>query len=140
MHCAPARRSTKYFSFANILGILLEVVFNDFGRTFRGAIGVLAELFARAALAQEIPQAVELDVDLVEPAAVIAAQPRTFVEKGVLLGDERLNVLVDLLIVHFPTLPVKEVHATIRSATGVTGAHERDGARPACRSGEEQPR
>lgn len=81
-------------------------MFDDFGRALvRRSIRILGEFFTRPALPQEIPQAVELNVDFVEPAPVLGADATAFVEKRMLLGNERLNGLMELLIVHRASLP-----------------------------------
>lgn len=78
---------------------------DDGGRAFRSVVGILTEFFPRPPLTQKIPDPVELHVDLVEPAPIVGIQTRTFVEERVLFGDERFDVLVQLLVVHATSLP-----------------------------------
>ena len=59
-----------------------------------GALGVLAGAAARAPLAQQIPVAVELDLDLLQPRVAGGIEPLLLppaIEKLVLLLDERLD-------------------------------------------------
>ena len=61
-------------------------------------VGVAAGVGAGTAAAQQVPVAIELDLDLGEPPAVaLAAVPaRLVLPELVLLGDERLDVRVNV--------------------------------------------
>jgi hypothetical protein len=85
---------------------LLQIRLDDFGRSLVRTFGILAELLARAPLPQKIPQPVELNIDVIEPAAIVDRQRAAFVEERVLLGHERLDMLMKLLVVHPLSIPV----------------------------------
>jgi hypothetical protein len=86
---------------------LLQIPLDDVGRTFGGARGILAELLTRMPLTQQVPQAVELHVHVVQATLVVGAESRTFVEKRMLLGNECFDMLMKLLIGHVGSLPAK---------------------------------
>ena len=77
-----------------------------------GVLGIRAGIAQRAPLAQQIPTAVELDLDCAQPVLVILETIRVVavgllaVAELMLLGDEPLDPLLKLLIVHEPTLPI----------------------------------
>jgi hypothetical protein len=80
---------------------------HDFFAAHVSNVGVLSRIAARSPLAQKIPVLVEPYGDLVEALAVVFGQPREIavLEEPVLLGDEGLNMLVYLRIVHGRNLP-----------------------------------
>lgn len=84
---------------------LLQVLFNQFGRTLARQIRILTELLTGAALPQKIPQPIELAVHVIEPAAIAGAKRVALIEQRVFFGDELFDVLVQFLIVHGVSLP-----------------------------------
>jgi hypothetical protein len=85
-------------------------VFYRFGVAEVGGFGVLAGIDAGAALAQEVPELIELDFDGFEPLAIFF---RHFVavalaEKAVLFGNEFFDVRVNLRVGHGASLPFDE--------------------------------
>jgi hypothetical protein len=79
---------------------LLEVLFDGIGGALVRAIRILTELFPSTPLPQEIPQPVELDVDVIEPSAIVGRQRRALLEQRMFFGDEGFDMLVQLLVVH----------------------------------------
>jgi hypothetical protein len=67
-----------------------------------GGVGVLAGVAAGAALAEEVPALVELDLDLVEAGLllVVEAFAGGLALEGVLLLDQGADAVQDLLVVH----------------------------------------
>jgi hypothetical protein len=82
------------------------------------AFGILSELFARAALTQEIPKAVELDVHIVKTRAIGCRHGAALIEKRMLFGDEFFDRFVELLVVH--KRPYSPNPAASRPAAGIT--------------------
>ena len=69
--------------------------------------GVLAGLAERASLAEQVPALVEADLDRLEAIVLACVQP-TFADAAVelvLLGDELLDLIVDLCVVHAVRMP-----------------------------------
>jgi hypothetical protein len=67
-----------------------------------GGVGVLASVAAGAALAEEVPALVELDLDLVEAGLliVVEALAERLAFQGVLLLDQVADPVKHLLVVH----------------------------------------
>src|SRR4051794_14858831 len=75
---APGRWSSRKraaFSAWALIALLL-VVLDLFAGAQVGEVGILVELLARAALAQEVPVAVELDAQRLHPRLFLVAEPR----------------------------------------------------------------
>jgi hypothetical protein len=85
-------------------------VFYRFGVAEVGGFWVLAGVDAGAALAQEVPELIELDFDGFEPLAIFFRHFATvaLAEKTVLFGDEFFDVRMDLWIGHGASLPFDE--------------------------------
>lgn len=86
-------------------GLLLLVVLDRLGRAQLRLVGVEAGVTARAPLPKEVPVAVELDPDRLEPHVLIPVEAGPFLgqlEEAVLLADELLYVLVNSGVVHRP--------------------------------------
>src|ERR1700736_2642045 len=69
-------------------------------------VGVEPELLVRATLTQEIPVTIELDTDLLEASVLSGGVPALASRRGKqlpLLGDECLDVVLHLAIVHRPS-------------------------------------
>jgi hypothetical protein len=81
---------------------LLQVTLDRALRADVGGVGVLAGVAAGAALAEEVPALVELDLDLVEAGllVVVEAFAGGLAFEGVLLLDEGADAVEDLLVVH----------------------------------------
>lgn len=86
---------------------------HDVGAALRRLVGVLLKLLAGTSLAKEIPQAIELDVDIAQAPAIIGIAGRR-IEQAMLLGDERFDVLMQFLIVHAARLPVRRQSPRLR--------------------------
>ncbi len=68
----------------------------------------MAEFLTRPPLAHQIPQPVQLHVNVVEAAPVVDRHRRTLIEERVLLGNKALDVLMKFLIGHACLLPMPE--------------------------------
>lgn len=79
----------------------------------RRVVGIQSELLERTALAQQVPVAIQLDPDLLEPLVLggLEALRPMAAEQRVLLGDELLDVVLDLFVVH--DLSVRHLCATV---------------------------
>jgi hypothetical protein len=96
-----------------------------------GDVGVLPELLARAPLAQQVPQPVELDVDLAQARALAGLHRTALVEQAVLLGHQAFDALVQLLIVHAAPVPARAaINPRPRPGT-LASARSRRGRLPA---------
>src|SRR5579872_966331 len=85
---------------------LLPVVLDDVLVADLRPVGIAAHAAQRSALVQQIPALVERDLDLLEPALVLVevAARLLVLPEAVLLGDELFDRLVNLAVVHAPTL------------------------------------
>ena len=100
---------------------LLPVFFDRLGAAGLRAVGILVEFFARAALAEQIPELVELDVDVAQARPLVRRDVLTAVEERVLFGDEGLDLLVDVVVVHpgpFPEKAGAPSRSTLRAERG----------------------
>ena len=76
----------------------LFVLLDHVGRPGVRLVRILAELAQRAPLAEQIPALIELDLQLVQPYLVVAAQVAALIEP-LLLADEILDALEDCRVV-----------------------------------------
>ena len=83
------------------------VALDDFRVAHVSRIGILARLAKRAPLPKEIPALVEADLDRLEPVVLVRVQAAlaNACEKVLLFGDELLNAVVDLWVVHAVSMP-----------------------------------
>jgi hypothetical protein len=88
---------------------LLQILLDDLSGPRVRAVGILAEFFARTALTQQVPEPVELHVDVVEPPSVVGRQRAPALEQRMLLGDEGLDMGVEFLVVHRLSIPARWV-------------------------------
>src|SRR6476469_3535259 len=72
-----------------------------------GSFRVLAGLAERPPLAQQVPALVEADLERLEPVVLVRVQSAfaDAVVELVLLGDELLDAIVDLFVVHAVSMP-----------------------------------
>src|SRR5262245_58278129 len=86
---------------------LLLVALDDLGVADMGRFGVLSGLSQRAPLPEQVPALVEADLELLQPVVLVRVQPTLAdaVVELVLLGDELLDLLVDLCVVHLVRMP-----------------------------------
>jgi hypothetical protein len=90
-----------------VVAQLLLVVFYRLGVAEVGFFGVLAGVDAGAALAQEVPELVELDLDGFEAFAIFFGHfaAVALAHETVLFGDEFFDMRVNLWIGHDASLP-----------------------------------
>lgn len=79
----------------------------------------MRKLFASPPLPQQIPEPVELHVEIVEPSALECRHLTTALEEPVLLRDESIDVLGELLVVHAFTVPNRGGALTELSGRGL---------------------
>ncbi len=70
------------------------------GRPLARRVGVLIEFGPRPALAEQIPQSVELDVDRPEAGALVGRHGCITFQQGMFFLHEGIEVGVELLVVH----------------------------------------
>src|SRR5262245_47757880 len=86
---------------------LLLVALDDLGGADVSRFRVLARLAKRTPLPEEVPALVEADLDRLEPVVLVRVEPTLAdaVVEVVLLGDELLDLLMDLCVIHAVSMP-----------------------------------
>src|SRR5437773_1216677 len=115
--CAPASLTSAILADQPLLLVALD----GLGVAHVSRIRILARLTERAALTEQVPALVEADLDRLEPVVLVGVQPAfaDAVVELVLLGDELLDPLVDLGVIHVVEHATGEYRRGARRCDGI---------------------